>query len=363
MILMAIDHVRVYSGIPPGGPDFGIFFTRWVTHFCAPVFVFLSGTSAFLYWVQKGRDAEVLRNYLLSRGVILVVLELTLIRFFWTFNFDFSKFVLAGVIWMIGWCMILLAFLIHVKPKTVGILGLVLIFGQQIVGLVPSILPGAAREPFGLFWEFIYSSGLKGPDSITILYVIVPWIGVMAAGYWFGEILMKPVEVRRNWLMRIGISATAVFLIVASISAFMDTGENAPPFIIKVLNQRKYPASQLFLLMTLGPAIWLMPYVEKATSRFSQFVNSFGAVPFFYYLLHIPLIHATSLLVMAMLHGTITIEGYSTAPYTQIPVEFRWELSMLYLVFAIDVAILYFLCKWYRTYKASHRHLTILKYI
>src|SRR5882672_15220 len=120
MVLMAIDHVRVYSGLPAGGPDAGIFFTRWVTHFCAPAFVFFAGTSAFLYG-NKLNDAKELARFLLTRGLLLVVLELTLIRFGWTFNFNYSEFVLAGVIWMLGWCMVLMAFLVRFRPAAVGL--------------------------------------------------------------------------------------------------------------------------------------------------------------------------------------------------------------------------------------------------
>ncbi len=128
MVLMAIDHVRVYSGLPAGGPDPGIFFTRWVTHFCAPAFVFLSGTSAFLYGRKLAPGA--LMRYLITRGLLLIVLELTVIRFFWTFNFDYAKFTLAGVIWMLGWCMVLLGFMVRLNPKTVGIIGLLIIWSH-----------------------------------------------------------------------------------------------------------------------------------------------------------------------------------------------------------------------------------------
>ena len=363
MVLMAIDHVRVYSGLPPGGPEAGIFFTRWVTHFCAPVFVFISGTSAYLYWAQSGRDTQKLRNYLLTRGFILIVLELTLIRFFWTFNLDFSKFILAGVIWMIGWCMVLLAFLIYLKPKVVGIIGLIIIFGQQAFALVPKLLPESSRESFGVFWEFIYSSGLQGPSSVTILYVLVPWVGVMASGYWFGEFFQQPFEQRKKWMIRIGLLTTTIFIIIGSVGVFMNDVENASPFIIKLLNQRKYPASQLYLLMTLGPAILLMPFVEKATSKMQHVVNIFGAVPFFYYLLHILLIHLSSLVVMGLLHNAWWVDGYATAPYTEIPRELHWGLPTLYAVFLFNVMLLYPLCAWYKKYKANHRNSILVKYL
>src|SRR4051812_37606282 len=140
MVLMAIDHVRVYSGVPAGGPEAGIFFTRWVTHFCAPAFVFFAGTSAFLYGRKEG-NLKALSQYLLTRGFLLVILELTLIRFSWSFNFNYSEFILAGVIWMIGWCMVLLSFMVRLRPATIGLSGVAIVFGQQLFAYVPMIFP------------------------------------------------------------------------------------------------------------------------------------------------------------------------------------------------------------------------------
>ena len=136
VVLMAIDHVRVYSGIPAGGQTAGIFFTRWITHFCAPGFVFLAGTSAFLYG-RKVQDKKRLAGFLFSRGLLLVFLELTVIRLFWTFNLNFSNFMLAGVIWMLGWCMVILSAFVRWRPSTLGMIGLVIIFGQQIFQYFP----------------------------------------------------------------------------------------------------------------------------------------------------------------------------------------------------------------------------------
>src|SRR5688572_1930595 len=137
MVLMAIDHVRVYSGVPAGGPEAGVFFTRWITHFCAPGFAFLAGTSAFLYGIKIADQAKLAR-YLVTRGLMLVVLELTAIRFFWAFNVNYAEFVLAGVIWMLGWCMVLLAALTWLRPKVVGIIGVTIILVQQLFGFVPN---------------------------------------------------------------------------------------------------------------------------------------------------------------------------------------------------------------------------------
>src|SRR3989454_627245 len=214
MVLMAIDHVRVYSGLPAGGPTAGIFFTRWVTHFVAPAFIFLAGTSAFFY----GRKHADLSRFLFIRGVWLVLLELTVLRVAWTFNFDFANYMLAGVIWVIGWCMILMAGLVRLRPRTVGSLG-----------------------------------------------------------------------------------AAALFLVLRVINAYGDpqpwSATGRLPALLSFLNASKYPASLDFLLMTLGPTIALIPLLDRVQGRVAQWLTVFGRVPFFYYLLHIPLIHALALIV------------------------------------------------------------------
>jgi uncharacterized membrane protein len=358
IVLMAIDHVRVYSGLPAGGPDAGIFFTRWVTHFCAPAFVFFAGTSAFLYG-KKINDAGKLARFLVSRGFILVVLELTVIRLGWTFNLNFSEFALAGVIWMLGWCMVLLGLMVGIKPRTVGIAGLAIVFLQQFFALISRALPESLKG----FWEFIYSSGADRWPGLTILYVIVPWIGVMMAGYGFGLILLMEPARRDQLCLRIGLGATALFLVVASILAIGNASPETPPFIFRLLNQQKYPASQLYLLMTLGPLIALSPLAERLRGRMAETLATFGKVPFFYYLLHIPLIHISALLVNAIVTGAPHQEWYSTAPYAQVPKESQWSLGMLYMVFMIDLVLLYFSCRWYVEYKARNSGRKILKFL
>ena len=187
MVLMAIDHVRVYSGQPAGGPTAGIFFTRWVTHFCAPAFAFFAGTSAFLYGRRLGRTGALARA-LVTRGLVLVVLELTVIRVAWTFNVDFAHYLLAGVIWMLGVCMVLLAALVWLPMTAIAVFGLSVIFAQNLAGLVAQTLPEwAARF---LYFGGVFTLGAGGP-AVAVLYSIVPWIGVMAAGYAFGAIMIR----------------------------------------------------------------------------------------------------------------------------------------------------------------------------
>jgi uncharacterized membrane protein len=358
MVLMAIDHVRVYSGLPAGGPSPAIFFTRWVTHFCAPAFAFLAGTSAYLY-ARKLPGPSALARFLVTRGVLLVVLELTVIRFFWTFNFNYGDFVLAGVIWMLGWCMVLLAGLVSLPARLVGIIGLAIIFFQQVFRTAGQSIPHGLRA----VWEFVYPTGLKNESGIAILYVLVPWIGVMAAGYGFGVILTREPRARDRMCLAFGLAAIAIFLIAGSLTLLLNPPPpQAPPFLFRLLNQQKYPASPLFLLMTLGPAIALLPLAEKARGTAATVLATFGRVPMFYYLLHILTIHAAALLVTVIREGRTHPEWYATAPYTFVPPPHRWTLPLLYLVWAAIVAFLYFPCRRFAALKTRHPA-SVLKYI
>jgi uncharacterized membrane protein len=350
MILMAIDHVRVYSGIPAGGPTVGVFFTRWVTHFCAPAFVFFAGTAAFLHGRKLG-DTAALARFLVVRGMLLVLLELTVIKFSWTFNVDYSQFVLAGVIWMIGWCMALLAAFVWLSPRTLGLAGVVIILIQQVFAQPARLLPAAMRP----LWEFIYPAGSDGWLGMTVLYTIVPWIGVMAAGYGFGTILLREPADRRRWCLRIGLTATALFVVSTVVVEWLSPSNGRLPLALRLLNASKYPASPLFLLMTLGPAIALLPAAERARGWFVDVVATFGRVPMFYYLLHIPTIHLSALLVNLIRTGSTNAGAYVSAPYVGMPPADRWSLWLLYVVFVVDVVLLYFPCRWFAGVKARRR--------
>lgn len=357
MVLMAIDHVRVYAGVPAGGPTPGIFFTRWVTHFCAPVFVFLAGTSAYLQGLSLG-SRRVLARHLVTRGLLLVLLELTVIRLSWTFGVDYSGLILAGVIWMLGWCMVLLAALIWLPTWAIAAIGLGLILFQDLFGRLGHALPDAWRP----LWEIVYPTGAEltlgahGP-SIAVLYCLVPWIGVMAAGYAFGAVVTREPASRRRICLGIGLTATALFLLIAGIAVLMQpAAANAPPAWMRLLNQRKYPASMLYLAMTLGPAIALLPAADRARGWFADVLTTFGRVPMFYYLLHIPLIHALSLLVWQLRDGDVHPEWFSSAPFVQVPPGRQWGLPLLYLVFALTIALLYGPCRWFARIKARGTH-------
>ena len=353
MVLMAIDHVRVYSGLPAGGPTAGIFFTRWVTHFVAPAFIFLAGTSAFFY----GRKHTDLSRFLFVRGVWLVLLELTVIRVCWTFNLDFANYMLAGVIWVIGWCMILMSALVRLRPRTVGIIGIAIIALHNLV-----VMPLISRtQALGELWKILYIGFFQGPVAGTpliVLYSIIPWIGVMAAGYWFGTVLTTEPARRNRICLRLGLGATALFLVLRGLNIYGDpqpwSSSGRMPALLSFLNTTKYPASLSFLLMTLGPTIALVPLLDRARGRVAQWLTVFGRVPFFYYVLHIPLIHALALVVSKLRTGSVDPWLFTNHPMGNPPAPdgYTWSLALLYLVWAVAIVILYVPSRWYSGLKA-----------
>ena len=358
VVLMAIDHVRVYSGVPAGGPDPAVFFTRWITHFVAPIFVFLAGTGAFLYGA-RGRSTSDISKFLLTRGLLLVLLELTVIRVSWTFNLDYGTYMLAGVIWAIGWSMVALAALVHLPTRAIAGFGLLIIVGHN---LVPALL-----APSGSWWsKLLYFGdgiqfGANGP-TLAILYTLIPWVGVMAAGYAFGALYRLDAARRLRLLYRIGSAAVLLFLLLRFTDVYGDprpwraaNPEGAWPAVRAFLNTAKYPASLSFLLMTLGPAILLLPVLERARNGMARVLEVFGRVPMFYYLLHIPLIHLLACVVSLVRTGSVTPWLFGNHPLwpPDQPPGYRWSIGLLYLVTAIAVTILYFACRWYGTMKTT----------
>jgi uncharacterized membrane protein len=227
---------------------------------------------------------------------------------------------------------------------------------QQVFGFVPHALPAGLQTRAGWLWEFIYPAGYDSwPPPVAILYVIAPWFGVMAAGYGFGAIMTRDVAERRRLCLRIGLTMTALFVVYAIVMSVVQRSQPGPPLLFRVLNPPKYPVSQPFLLMTLGPAIALLPLLENARGRIAGVLETFGRVPMFYYLLHIPAIHIAALVVNALRGAGYHPEWYATAPFAQVPPAGRWSLLVLYLTWAIVVALLYVACRWFASVKATRR--------
>jgi uncharacterized membrane protein len=357
MILMAIDHVRVFSGVPAGGPTAGVFFTRWITHFCAPAFIFLAGTGIFLY-ARKHADVS---RYLLMRGA-------------WTFNFDFMHYEMAGVIWVIGCCMLLMAGLVKLPLPVVGTLGMVIIAAHNLMDShMGMLLDSLDQNRFSGLWKIFYVGFFAGPvrfgpdgPNLIVLYSIIPWIGVMAAGYAFGKIVILESAQRKRLCLTIGLSAIGLFLVLRGFNLYGDPrpwhvatqGRNGfPPMppLFSFLNTTKYPASLSLLLMTLGPIITLMPLVEGLAGGIARRISLFGRVPFFYYMLHIPLIHALALVVSKIRLGFVSPWLFTNHPMgnPEPPEGYVWSLPLLYLIWAIAIVLLYFACQWFAGLKAK----------
>jgi uncharacterized membrane protein len=367
MALMALDHVRVFSGIPAGGPTAAVFLTRWITHFCAPAFFFLAGTSAFLR--GNGRPGgPSLARWLVTRGLVLVVLELTAIRLAWTFNFDYAHYVLAGVIWSLGWCMVLLAAIVRLPARAIAALGLGIIAGHDAIPLLlHGKLSALLATPAGPWLRVLYFGGafpLGGaPEpNAFVLYSIVPWLGVMSVGYAFGGVMTREPAARRAACLKLGLLATLAFLALRGLQLYGDRpwmtppGESAwAPAWIRFLATTKYPASLQFLLMTLGPVLISLGALERRAGPIARAFLPLGRVPMFFYLLHIPLIHLVALVVATARTPAALPWLFANHPMhpPEVPAGYTWPLPLLYVVTALVVVALVVPCRWYARVKAG----------
>jgi len=357
MILMALDHTRDFfgnAGVNPTDPattTIPLFFTRWITHFCAPVFFLLTGTGAYLSLRKKSKVE--LSRFLFTRGLWLIVLELTLVRCLgWQFNFDYHVMIL-NVLWALGWAMIVLSGLVYLPAWAVAVFGVVLITTHNLFDSMESSNP---------LWTILHSPNflLNRPGHVVLVaYALVPWIGVTAVGYALGQIYRWPSPRRRSFLLILGFALTASFLVVRAINIYGDPQRWVPQksaafTVLSFLNTNKYPPSLLYLLMTLGPALLFLSAVDAETPRWLQPALTIGKVPMFYYLLHIPLIHLIAIAVCYARYGQIhwmfespTLDRFPITP----PPGWGYPLPIVYLVWAVVVLTLYPLCRWFARVK------------
>jgi uncharacterized membrane protein len=353
MIVMALDHTRDFfgnSGLNPTDPattTIPLFFTRWITHFCAPTFFLLTGTGAFL--AGRRRSKPELSKFLFTRGLWLIFLELVVTRDFgWQFNFDYRVTILI-VLWALGWAMITLSVLIYLPTRVIAVIALGMIAAHNLFDSV---------SWNNWFWSILHQPSIlySSPRfTLRVVYPLIPWVGVTAAGYCLGQIYAWPAERRRAFLLRMGLLATAAFLLLRGINVYGDpnpweTQKSAASTVLSFLNTTKYPPSLLFLLMTLGPAMLFLWLVDGGTPRWFRPALVFGKVPMFYYLLHIPLIHLLALAVCYARYGQVhwMFESPTLAnfPITQPP-GWGYSLPFVYLIWVIVVVALYPLCRWF----------------
>ena len=374
MVVMALDHVRDYfhlgamyndpTNLETTTPV--LFFTRFITHFCAPVFIFLAGTSAFLYGRNKTKNQ--LFRFLFTRGVWLVFIELTLMTTLWWFDLSYGFFNLQ-VIWAIGLCMIILSFLIYLPKKVLIIIGLLLVFGHNALDGVT-----AEGTSFGsIIWYVLHQSNFVqlGDRYVSFLYPILPWIGVIALGYAFGNLYHREFhsKLRKKWLLWLGLGSIVLFFVIRGINIYgnmtpWEVQDEATYTILSFLNVTKYPPSLLFLLITLGPAILFLYIAENWRNAVADFFLVFGRVPFFYYVIHVFVIH-----VAAMIGLLITGKDWKLMILSNDTIEsgvlsdYGYSLGVVYLVWIGIVLFLYPFSKWYMTYKANNRDKWWLSYL
>jgi len=373
---MALDHVRdyffsgtfLYDPADMSQTNAPVFFTRWITHFCAPVFVFLAGTSAFL--VGERKTKRELSKFLLTRGLWLILLELFIIAFAW--NFDTSYyFIRLQVIWVFGLAMILLAGFIYLPFMGILACGLAILFGHNLLDNIHATGNTTTDILWGIFHE--RKRFAIGNHLVSTGYPILPWLGIMLLGYCLGTFYKKGMEEqrRRKYLISTGAIAIALFILFRAVNGYGDSHPWAPQesFIMSVcsfLNVTKYPPSLDYTLMTLGPALILLTVFERPLNALGNMLLHFGRVPLFFYLLHLFLIHGLAVIAVVISGRPWTDMIFRTnqnekdAPWLA---GFGYSLGTTYLVWLLVIVLLYPLCKWYDGYKSAHKEKWWLSYL
>ncbi len=380
MMIMLLDHTREFVNAgalqsdptDPATTSAAVFFTRWITHFCAPVFVFLAGTSIYLQKLAGKTNGELAR-FLITRGLWLIVLEFTVIRFLIVFNLDYSFFGMAQVIWVIGVSMIVMAAMIYLPVWTVAAIGVAMIGLHNLLdGIrVPLQTAFAGTPPPDIgqtLWIILHQQGViplfGGASQAFFAYPLIPWIGVMAAGYALGAAYTWEPERRKKFLLVLGLAITAAFVAIRFINIYGDpvpwTVQERPGFtFLSFLNTTKYPPSLLFLLMTLGPSMILLAVTDRIDGQalWQRISIVFGRVPLFFYVLQ-----------WASAHGFAVILGYLAGVDVgylflglfemgrQAPPDHGFSLGVTYLVWIAGLILIYPLCKWYGALKRRNKH-------
>lgn len=378
MVLMALDHTRDFMTYQRANPEDiahtsgALFFTRFITHFCAPVFAFLAGTGAFLS-TSRGKSLQQLSRFFVTRGLWLIVLEFTIIDFAW----GFTPWAHGGVIWVLGWSMVVMSLIVWLPLRWIAALSLGMVATHN---LLDRISP-ASFGKFYWLWVFLHTPGhiAFGSYQLSVRYVLIPWVGVMAAGFAFGSLLLRAN--RQKLVLTLGTTATALFFLLRALNLY-GNGIAGLPFgypraagpwslqptlsltVISFFNTLKYPPSLDYLLMTLGPSLILLGLLDKTKAErgLSRVLVVFGRVPMCYYVLHLYLIHILAILVslafrQPLLHGSVI------ADYAIKPAGYGHGLPFIYAMWILAVAILYLPCLWFMNFRSRHRDWAWLSYL
>lgn len=371
MVIMALDHVRDLLHTPAltqNPADLAtttpaIFMTRWITHLCAPTFVFLSGTSAYLS--LRKRNDESSRRFLLKRGIVLLVLELTIVNFAFWFDIHFHSLMLQ-VIYAIGGGLIILSFLAKLPVKWIGIIGLVIVCGHNVLQAVPTFTSQTARLVWSLFFRTEFFP-ISPSFALLVGYPLIPWLGIMLVGFACGQLMERPLDQRKPLLLRIGLGALALFLLLRFLNVYGDPvpwslQKDSLFTFLSFINVTKYPPSLQYDLLMLGLMFLILSAADGVTSTFTRWLTVYGKVPMFYYILHWYLVHLSMI-------GMSLIQGYSLTDIPTGPLNFGRpvgagiSLGYVYVVWIGLVLLLYPLCRWYERYKTAHSEVGWLRYV
>ncbi|MCA1574975.1 MAG: heparan-alpha-glucosaminide N-acetyltransferase domain-containing protein [Acidobacteria bacterium] len=394
MVIMMLDHTRdfvhrdVLQGFDPADlsrTNVVLFFTRWITHLCAPVFVFLAGTGAYLQLI-RGKSKRDLSRFLITRGLWLILLEFTVVRISVFFNVDYRFLGVMQVIWVIGVSMILLAGLIHLPLRVVAGFGIGMIALHNLLDRYKvqggwqgpdSPVPGYWAKLYFILHQPFEAFPVVGFPSpvVFVIYPLIPWVGVMAAGYAFGALYQLDDPRRRRILLVMGSVATALFIILRVINLYGDpshwSSQSSPVFtVLSFLNTTKYPPSLLFLLMTLGPAMFALawfqsnqnasaepePVRQSLGGKIRNAFIAFGRVPLFFYLLQWPTAHFISVLVHLAAGKPVRWMFGSQIGSSGPPPGSGFNLAVVYGCWIVGVILLYHLCKWFAAVKQRRKN-------
>ena len=367
MVLMLLDHSREYvhrDGLVFDPSDLSrttvaIFLTRWVTHFCAPAFVFLAGTGVALQ-LARGKSKRELQRFLLTRGAWLIVLEFTLVRFVVTFDLDYAAFPgMLQVIWAIGVSMIVLAALIHLRTRWIAAIGIAIVALHNLtdpLNVAPMAVPPEGADAF---WMVLHQPGFISVFGVRllVLYPVLPWIGVLLCGYCLGQVYGWDAERRRRLLVRLGVGMVAAFILLRLTNVYgnpfpWSAQKDAAFTVLSFVNTQKYPPSLLFILMTLGPALLLLAWVEPMRrGPVGRALVTFGRVPLFFYVLQWVMAHGLGLL-LSLAAGKPTSHFFGMPGFTPPEPGAGFSLGVAYLCWLAGVAMLYPLCRWFAAVKA-----------
>lgn len=367
MIIMALDHTREFfnSSAMVFQPDdlsrttTALFFTRWVTHICAPVFSFTAGLGAF-FWLSHGRSRSQLSRFLLKRGIWLMIVDLTVMRFALTFSMAHG-IVILSVLWVLGLSMIVLAGAVRIPIKWLAGISIAVIALHNLADSIPASRFGS----FAWMWEILHQQGVfsVGGALVLVAYPLIPWCAVMALGFCFGEVMTLSPDKRRRWLTGLGLATIGAFLIIRGINGYGDPQPWSTEFPgrtwLSFLRCTKYPASLDFLLMTLGPAFLLLAWLDRMQFSRSNPLIVFGRVPFFYFVVHFYLIHLLTFPVAlchyghaAFLLNPLPSVGGAKELY---PANYGYGLGTVYAVWITVVVLMYPVCRWFSELKRRRR--------